>query len=57
MNYQKAELKARLLSTLNIKLALWQDGSLWRWQWSNGACGSTDADSKAVALVFALESV
>lgn len=57
MNYQKAELKARLLSTLNIKLALWQDGSLWRWQWSNGACGSTNADSKAVALVFALESV
>ena len=57
MNYQKAELKARLLSSLNIKLALWQDGSLWRWQWSNGAYGSTDADSKAVALVFALESV
>ena len=49
--------KASLLSTMGYRLRLWQDGSLWRWEWNNGISGSTDANSKGVALVFALESI
>jgi hypothetical protein len=49
--------KALLLSTMGLRLKLWQEGELWRWQWNNGMAGHTDAQSKEVALVFALESL
>jgi hypothetical protein len=49
--------KASLLSGMGFRLKLWQDGDLWRWQWNNGLAGFTDAQSKEIALVFALESV
>ena len=49
--------KASLLSSMGFRLKLWQDGELWRWQWNNGLAGSTDAQSKEIALIFALESV
>jgi hypothetical protein len=49
--------KASLLSSMGFRLKLWQEGELWRWQWNNGLAGSTDAQSKEIALIFALESV
>ena len=49
--------KASLLSSVGLRLKLWQEGELWRWQWNNGMAGHTDAQSKEVALVFALESL
>ncbi len=49
--------KASLLSSMGFRLKLWQDGDKWRWEWNNGLAGSTDAQSKEIALVFALESV
>jgi hypothetical protein len=49
--------KASLLSGMGFRLKLWQEGELWRWQWNNGLAGSTDAQSKEIALMFALESV
>jgi hypothetical protein len=49
--------KASLLSTMGFRLKLWQDGELWRWQWNNGLAGFTDANSKALALIFALETI
>jgi len=55
--YSILSAKASLLSTMGFRLKLWQDGDLWRWQWNNGLSGFTDAQSKEIALVFALESV
>ncbi len=49
--------KASLLSGMGFRLKLWQDGDLWRWQWNNGIGGFTDAQSKALALIFALETI
>jgi hypothetical protein len=49
--------KASLLSTMGFRLKLWQEGELWKWQWNNGLAGSTDANSKALALIFALETI
>jgi hypothetical protein len=49
--------KASLLSNMGFRLKLWQDGELWRWQWNNGLAGFTDANSKALALIFALETI
>ncbi len=49
--------KASLLSTMGFRLKLWQEGELWRWQWNNGLAGFTDANSKALALIFALETI
>ena len=57
MNYKMSEAKARLLSQMGYRLKMWQDGEFWRWQWNNGITGYTDADSKALALVFALETI
>jgi hypothetical protein len=56
MNYKTAEAKARVMSSMNFRIKLWQDGELWRWQWNTGSTGSTNANSKAIALVFALET-
>jgi hypothetical protein len=56
MNYKIAEAKARFMSNMGFRIKLWQDGELWRWQWNTGTTGSTNANSKAVALVFALET-
>jgi hypothetical protein len=56
MNYKIAEAKARFMSNMGYRLKMWQDGELWRWQWNNGSTGSTNANSKAIALVFALET-
>jgi hypothetical protein len=55
--YDILSAKASLLSSLGLRLKLWQDGELWRWQWNNGLAGCTDAQNKAVALVFALENI
>lgn len=55
--YSILSAKASLLSSMGFRLKLWQDGDLWRWQWNNGITGYTDADSKALALVFALETI
>ena len=49
--------KASLLSNMGLRLKLWQLGELWCWEWNNGKAGFTDAQSKEVALVFALESL
>jgi len=49
--------KASLLSNMGLRLKLWQFGELWCWEWNNGMRGYTDANSKEVALVFALESL
>jgi hypothetical protein len=49
--------KAALLSNMGFRLKLWQEGELWRWQWNNGLAGFTDANSKALALIFALETI
>jgi hypothetical protein len=57
MNYKIAEAKARFMSNMGFRIKLWQDGELWRWQWNNGTTGSTNANSKAIALVFALETI
>jgi hypothetical protein len=57
MNYKMSEAKARLLSQMGYRLKMWQDGEFWRWQWNNGITGHTDANSKAIALVFALETI
>ena len=55
--YAILQAKACLLSNMGFRLKLWQDGELWRWQWNNWPAGFTDAQSKEIALVFALESV
>jgi hypothetical protein len=55
--YAILQAKARLLSNMGFRLKLWQEGELWKWQWNNGLAGSTDAQSKEIALIFALESV
>jgi len=55
--YDILSAKASLLSSLGLRLKLWQDGEMWRWQWNNGLAGCTDAQTKAVALVFALENI
>ena len=57
MKYQMLHDKCKLLSQMGYRIRLWQDGNLWRWQWNNGTTGYTDADSKALALVFALETI
>ena len=57
MKYQMLHDKCKLLSNMGYRIRLWQDGNLWRWQWNNGITGYTDADSKALALVFALETI
>jgi hypothetical protein len=49
--------KASLLSTMGYRIKMWQFGELWCWEWNNGLAGFTDAQSKEIALVFALESV
>lgn len=55
MSYKIMEAKARFMSNMGFRIKLWQDGELWRWQWNTGTTGSTNANSKAIALVFALE--
>jgi hypothetical protein len=55
--YAILQAKASLLSGMGFRLKLWQDGDLWRWQWNNGLAGFTDANSKALALIFALETI
>jgi hypothetical protein len=55
--YSILQAKASLLSSMGFRLKLWQDGELWKWQWNNGLAGSTDAQRKEIALIFALESV
>jgi hypothetical protein len=55
--YAILQAKASLLSGMGFRLKLWQEGELWKWQWNNGLAGSTDAQSKEIALIFALESV
>jgi hypothetical protein len=55
--YSILQAKASLLSSMGFRLKLWQDGDLWRWQWNNGLAGFTDAQSKALALIFALETI
>jgi hypothetical protein len=55
--YAILQAKASLLSGMGFRLKLWQEGELWKWQWNNGLAGSTDANSKEIALIFALESV
>lgn len=57
MKYQMLHDKCKMLSQMGYRIRLWQDGNLWRWQWNNGITGYTDADSKALALVFALETI
>jgi hypothetical protein len=49
--------KAALLSNMGYRIKMWQFGELWCWEWNNGLSGFTDAQSKEIALVFALESV
>jgi len=55
--YAILQAKACLLSNMGFRLKLWQEGELWKWQWNNGMAGFTDAQSKEIALMFALESV
>jgi len=55
--YAILQAKACLLSNTGFRLKLWQEGELWKWQWNNGMAGFTDAQSKEIALMFALESV
>jgi len=55
--YAILQAKACLLSNMGFRVKLWQEGELWRWQWNNGMAGHTDAQSKEIALIFALESV
>ena len=57
MKYQMLHDKCKLLSQMGYRLKMWQDGEFWRWQWNNGTTGSTNANSKAIALVFALETI
>jgi hypothetical protein len=57
LTYSILYAKAALLSNMGFRLKLWQEGELWKWQWNKGLAGSTDAQSKEIALVFALESV
>ncbi len=49
--------KASLLSNMGYRLKMWQFGELWCWEWNNGLSGFTDANSKALALIFALETI
>jgi hypothetical protein len=49
--------KAALLSNMGYRIKMWQFGELWCWEWNNGLAGFTDAQSKEIALIFALESV
>jgi len=49
--------RCKMLSNMGYRIRLWQDGNLWRWQWNNGITGHTDANSKALALVFAIETI
>jgi hypothetical protein len=55
--YAILQAKASLLSSMGFRLKLWREGELWKWQWNNGMAGSTDAQSKALALIFALETI
>jgi hypothetical protein len=55
--YAILQAKASLLSGMGFRLKLWQEGELWKWQWNNGLAGFTDANSKALALIFALETI
>ena len=56
MSYKIMEAKARFMSNMGFRIKLWQDGEFWRWQCNTGTTGSTNANSKAIALVFALET-
>ena len=55
--YAILQAKTCLLSNTGYRLKMWQFGELWCWEWNNGLSGFTDAQSKEIALVFALESV
>ena len=48
---------AQAASKAGIKLDLHQDGPVWRWRWSNGLTGMTDAAPRAVAFTFACEDL
>lgn len=55
--YAILQAKTCLLSNMGYRIKMWQFGELWCWEWNNGIGGFTDAQSKEIALVFALESV
>jgi len=55
--YAILQAKACLLSNMGYRIKMWQFGELWCWEWNNGIGGFTDANSKALALIFALETI
>jgi hypothetical protein len=65
MTYAALEAKAKSLSARGLRLALWQDGDLWYWQWATKIAGemrvimegNTTAAVKPVALAMALMSI
>ena len=48
---------AQAASKAGMKLELTHDGQQWRWRWSNGITGMTDAALRAVAFAFACEDL
>jgi hypothetical protein len=55
--YAILQAKACLLSNMGYRIKMWQVAEFWCWEWNNGLAGFTDANSKALALIFALETI
>lgn len=54
------EAHVKALSVTGWRLALWEDGAVWRWEWKQGGMwldGSCDAKTKQLAFFCAVESL